>query len=76
MDAQKLKKIIDGFTSAVTFIYKGWQCGVDPLSRTEYGVWYGDIVVTVDSLDKVMDCDKFDGKPLKEIATFALNFEY
>ena len=29
MDAQKLKKIIDGFTSAVRFIYKGRQCGVD-----------------------------------------------
>ena len=47
-----------------------------PLSRAEYDVWYGDIVVTVDSFDKVMDCDIFDGKPLKEIAMFELNFEY
>ncbi len=76
MDAKKLEKIIDGFTSAVTFIYNDRQCGVDPLSRTKYDVWYGDIVVTVDSLDKVMNCNIFDDKPLKEIATIAENFEY
>jgi len=53
--------------SHVTFEYNGKCCGVDPLSRNKFDMWYGDKYLTADSIGAVMEVKLFDGKSLQEI---------
>lgn len=67
MNAQKLKDRINQLCTHVTFDYNGKSCGVDPLSTSEFDMWYGDESITLDSIDEVMNKPFFDGKALKDI---------
>lgn len=51
----------------MTFIYNGKDCGIDPMSITEFDMWYGEDFITVNSIDKVMNTALFDGKTLLDI---------
>ncbi|MFQ9516732.1 MAG: hypothetical protein ACLRZ9_13035 [Eubacterium sp.] len=76
MSADKLKQIVLDVFSHVTFEYKGISCGIDPFSETEFDIWYGDEVETVNSIDRVMDTPIFDGKPLNEIIDKITELDY
>lgn len=76
MNVEKLKKIVLDNFSHITFEYNGKNCGIDPFSLTEFDIWYGDKVETVDSIDRVMDTSIFDGKPLSEIINYITDLDY
>ena len=66
----KINEIIDRIAEIVTqitFIYNGKSCGVDPMSSTEFDMWYGDDFVTVGSIEEVMNTKLFDNKSLTDI---------
>lgn len=68
MTANKIKNRLDELASHLTFSYKGVSCGVDPLSRDHFNMWYGDSDFVADSLERVMNEPFFNGKSLAEIA--------
>lgn len=68
MIAKEIKDRLDEMASHILFEYKGKNCGVDPLSRTHYEMWYGDADMVAASLDEVMTTPFFGGKSLEEIA--------
>lgn len=66
----KINEIIDRIAEIVTqitFIYNGKSCGVDPMSSTEFDMWYGDDIITVSSIEEVMNTKLFDDKSLSDI---------
>ena len=76
MNTEKIKKIVLDSFSHVTFEYNGKSCGIVPFSSTEFDIWYGDKVETVDSIDRVMDTPIFDGKPLSDILNDITELDY
>lgn len=67
MSLEEMYEIIDVHISAVTFTYKGKNCGVDPFSDTDFAVWYGDKDANMTSIKDVFHTPFFDGKSLTEI---------
>ena len=53
----------------LTFAYNGKPCGVDPLSRDHFEMWYGDSYTVARSLDEVLSIPLFGRKALAEIAS-------
>ncbi|MEY8428821.1 hypothetical protein AALA00_14160 [Lachnospiraceae bacterium 46-15] len=68
MKALDIKKYLDEVFSHFLFEYNGENCGVDPISRTHFDMWYGDKEMTAESIDEVMEVPFFDGLSLTEIA--------
>lgn len=67
MTLSQFKNHIDHLAGCVNFVYNGYSCGIDPMGRTEYDMWYGDNVTTVDSVEEVLNVKFFDGKSLTDI---------
>lgn len=67
MTADEIRSRINEMCSHFTFEYNGKDCGVDPLSRTRFDMWYGDIQYTAKNIDEVMNTSIFEGKSLSEI---------
>lgn len=67
---------LNNLIGAVTFRYNNKECGIDPFSRNEYDIWYGDNCIALDSVDKVFSEKLFDGKSLDDILNQATDFEY
>lgn len=76
MNINNLKSYITSLTSHVLFEYNGKKCGIDPLSRTEFDIWYGEKIQTVKSSDDVFSVPIFDGKSLKQIFGDIKNLDY
>ncbi len=66
---QELYDYINGIVSHVLFEYKKKECGIDPLSHTEFDVWYGEKEEIMPSVESVFSTPFFDGKSLTEIFT-------
>lgn len=75
MSPKILKDRISSLVTHVLFDYKGVACGVDPFSKNEFDVWYGDKNETMRSIDEVMNSPFFDGKSLTEISPEIQNVE-
>lgn len=58
----------DGRASHLTFEYNGMRCGIDPISRDHFEMWYGDTDTVAKSIDEVMTIPLFAGKTLSEIS--------
>lgn len=67
MTIAEVKDYLANLTSHITFYYNGYDCGIDPLATDEFSMWYGTDELTVDSIDKVMNINFFNGKSLKDI---------
>lgn len=67
MTIAEVKNYLTKLTSHIMFDYNGCSCGVDPMSRSEFVMWYGDDEKTVNSIDEVMTSKFFDGKSLTDI---------
>lgn len=76
MNIEDFKNIISSLISHIFFDFNGKACGIDPLSRTEFDVWYGDTLKTVKSVDEVMKVPIFDGKPLEKIFNSIENIDF
>lgn len=67
MTTLEVKNYIESLVSHLTFELNGKSCGVDPLSRSRFEMWYGEDTMTAKSIDEVMNTAFFDGKSLNEI---------
>lgn len=76
MTIAQVKDYLAKLTSHITFEYNGQSCGIDPLSKHEFNMWYGSDEMTVNSIDKVMNANFFDGKSLEEIWDEITELEY
>jgi len=76
MTIAQVKDYLAKLTSHITFEYNGQSCGIDPLSKNEFNMWYGSDEMTVNSIDKVMNANFFDGKSLEEIWDEITELEY
>lgn len=67
MTIAEVKDYLAALTSHVTFEYNGFNCGVDPYTKTKFEMWYGQKDATMTSIEAVMTTKFFDGKSLEEI---------
>ena len=58
---------VSSIAGCITFNYNGENCGVEPYSKNDFEIWYGENDVSVNSVDEVMNTKLFDGKSLIEI---------
>ncbi len=64
---QEIYDYLKKLSCHVLFVYNGKNCGIDPLSHTEFDVWYGEKSGTFTAIDDVFNNPFFDGKTLAEI---------
>ena len=67
MKINEIRDRIAEIVTQITFTYNGKNCGVDPMSSTEFDMWYGDDLITVGSIEEVMSTKLFDDKSLADI---------
>ena len=67
MKINEIRDRIAEIVTQITFTYNGKNCGVDPMSSTELDMWCGDDLVTVGSVEEVMNTKLFDNKSLTDI---------
>jgi len=67
---------LDNLVGCIQFDYNGYSCGVDPIGRARYDVWYGNTDVTVTSVDDVLCTTIFNGKTLQDIWDDLTEFNY
>lgn len=60
-------KYLETLNGQITFRYCGKNCGIDPISHTEYNMWYGEDCYTAGSVREAVCLRFFCGKSLKEI---------
>ena len=58
---------VSSIAGCITFEYNGANCGIDPYSKNNFEIWYGENLISVNSVDEVMNTKLFDGKSLTEI---------
>ena len=75
MKADTLKKRIDSLATHILFDYNNKPCGIDPITRSQIDIWYGDAVITANSVDEAMQTPLFDGLSLEDICTKLQNVE-
>ena len=64
----ELKEFLEDMISHVTFEFNGKPCGIDPISRDNYEMWYGNDLKTAKSIDEVMSVKFFNGESINDIA--------
>ena len=67
MNINDFKKHINSLTSHILFDFNGKECGIDPLSKNKFDVWYGENLQTVQSVHDVMSIPIFDGQSLTQV---------
>ena len=67
MSIYELKKHLRSLVGHVTFDYNGHSCGIDPLAKDLYALWYGDNEINLTSVDEVISLNFFYGKSLEDI---------
>lgn len=75
MSKLEIKKNIESLCSHVTFEWNGKECGVDPLSTTEFEMWCGENMMIATDIEEVMSTRFFDGFSLEQIADKIKNIE-
>lgn len=76
MTMKQFIKHLENLLGSVTFDYHGNSCGVDPINKNHYDIWYGDILVTVESIAELLKSDIFDGKTIVDIFSEIENVDY
>lgn len=76
MTIDDLKKHIESLVGVVEFEYNGITCGIDPINRSHYDIWYGEEYLKAKSIDEVMSAKIFDNKSLVEIFSSIRNIDY
>ena len=76
MNMNEFKKHINSLTSHILFNFNDKDCGVDPLSRNNFEVWYGEELRTVQNVDEVMAVPIFNGQSLTQVFDKIKNIDY
>lgn len=71
-----IKEHLSNLVGCVTFTYKDCSCGIDPLARDNFDVWFGDSKSKAQSIDEVMTTKYFGGKALEDILDDVADLEY
>ena len=71
-----LRKYLFDIGEYVTFDYNGYSCGVNPLFKEKYELWYGNEFVIVKSIDEAFSKPFFNGKALNDIWSDITNINY
>ena len=66
MKINEIRDRIAEIVTQITFTNNGKNCGVDPMSSTEFDMCCGDDFVTVGSIEEVMNTKLFDNKSLTD----------
>lgn len=70
MNLEEIRNAIDSLVSFFGFNYNQKNCGVDPISHTQYEMWYGEEeTYTAKSIEEVLSVPMFNGKSINEIYT-------
>ncbi|MFV0344218.1 MAG: hypothetical protein ACK5JH_15250 [Anaerocolumna sp.] len=67
--------LIDSF-SHVTFTYNGKRCGIDPMAKDDFDVWYGEDLAKAHNIEEISSQRIYNGKSLEEIITEVTDFDY
>lgn len=67
MTIKEVKNYLASLTSHIMFEYNGKPCGIDPLSRNKFNMWYGTEGISASSIDDVMTAKIFDNLSLEDI---------
>lgn len=67
VDLETVKQYLATDWNCFAFDYNGVPCGVDPISPTQYNIWYGDDNDVVHSFDEVFSVPFWDNKTIPEI---------
>ena len=68
MNLEEIRNAIYSLVSFFGFNYNQKNCGVDPISHTQYEMWYGEEkTYTAKSIDDVLSVPLFNGKSINEI---------
>ena len=76
MTILEVKDYLHKLMGCITFEYNNYSCGVDPLGLKLFDVWYGDNIITVHSIEEVMNMKFFDGKSLTDIWGNVINIDF
>lgn len=76
MTINQFIKHIENLVGCVCFEYRSKPCGIDPLSRNKYEMWYGKECFTASTVDEVMTVKFYDGKSLTAIWDDITDLEY
>lgn len=76
MTINQFIKHMENLAGCVCFEYNGYNCGVDPLSRNKFEMWYGQDCVTAGSIDEVMAAKFYNGKSLTTIWDCITDLDY
>ena len=76
MTGINIRRYLDNLTGCITFKYKGYPCGIDPLAHDNFNMWYGLKEAKAVSIDEVMNKKFFDGKSLENIIGDITEVEY
>ena len=76
MTILEVKNHLSGLIGHILFKFNGYSCGIDPLAKNSFDMWYGDHEITVDSIEKVLNVKFFGGKSLAEIWNDVTEIDY
>ncbi|MBM6762141.1 hypothetical protein [Megamonas hypermegale] len=63
-----IKNRINELCNAFVFEYNNKLCGIDPLNRNKFNMWYGENdVMTAKNIDEVMQTPFFNGMSLTNL---------
>ncbi|MBQ7751869.1 MAG: hypothetical protein IJR79_02735 [Clostridia bacterium] len=71
-----LKWHLNSLVGHITFDYNGHSCGIDPISKERFEMWYGDDCVTIKSIDEAFSKPFFNGLALNDIWDDVTNIDY
>lgn len=67
MNLSEFKERINSLVSFAGFEYNGKNCGIDPINREHFEMWYGGKSAVFENIDDVFENKFFDDKSLAEI---------
>ena len=76
MSFDEFKQKVQSLFSYIGFEYNGYDCGIDPFSKNDFDMWYGDEYHKALSIDDVFSYPLFDGMSLTEIFDDIKNIDY
>lgn len=68
MSIDEIRDTLEELRTHIAFELDGVPCGVEPYSREEYEMWYGEAHMTARSVDEAMAAPFFGGKTLTQLA--------
>lgn len=75
MKTEELKRRIESLCTHITFEFNGKDCGVDPFTRNDFDMWYGEEKMKAGSIDEVMYTPFFEGHALADIVDKIKNLD-